>query len=68
MHIYHGFAFKKADVMCLFKRAGEILLSIVKSIIECVVLFSMIEMHNIFFWMRLSQINGFYQPYSTNHK
>lgn len=54
--------------MCLLKHAGEILLSIVKSIIECVVLFSMIEMHNIFFWMRLSQINGFYQPYSTNHK
>ncbi|PWK98411.1 hypothetical protein C7431_103176 [Pantoea allii] len=54
--------------MCLFKHAGEILLSIVKSIIECVVLFSMIEMHNIFFWMGLSQINGFYQRYSTNHK
>lgn len=68
MHIYHGFASKKAGVMCLFKHAGEILLSIVKSIIECVVLFSMIEMHNIFFWMGLSQINGFYQRYSTNHK
>ncbi|MGY3307613.1 hypothetical protein ACVW06_000638 [Pantoea ananatis] len=45
--------------MCLLKCAGEILLSIVEEIIECGVLFSTLEMHNIFFWIRLSQINIF---------
>ncbi|ASN13676.1 hypothetical protein B7764_00050 [Pantoea ananatis] len=45
--------------MCLLKCAGENLLSIVEEIIECSVLFSTLEMHNIFFWIRLSQINIF---------